>query len=801
LSPSFASAKGDLAPAAIVCFSRFPTSMSSSDDNPPPPSAQVHPMVPVPDAILAVLREAARIVVVKNNAAALPTTSESLDVYDHHESATGSSPMGPRRRVLARDVLMLPPGYPPYRASVMDGYAISTAAYIKAKDDDEDPPHPIRRRLFRVIRKVHAGDNNNDDNEDDNAHADEGASLHPPPAAYYVTTGAVVPDGCDCVVPLEDVVSVMSGPTQLPSTDDAAPTTAPTVIELIDSTDVRPGKWIRAVGFDVPPKSVVAAAGQGLDSTMVGLLRQAGLAKVDVLPLIRVGILSTGNELVDDPTWFSSNSSSAAGRIPDVNRPVLMSLYTSWNNCEIIDLGIVKDSDDIAIRHALTSAIANHKCQVIVTTGGISMGEMDRMEPVLRSLRARLHFGRLHMKPGKPTTLATLPDNNTLVFCLPGNPVSAAVCSHLLVRPCLDLLYRAPLALSKFETSMSAEDRMQRLVEEMPVLHPEVPVTLQSDVVLDAERPEYHRVQLRPNFGESGTITFEAHSTGVQQSSRLASMRNAHALVLLPQATPDQRKVAKGTSSRALLLDDSSGMFPRLRLGESHHVKQAGVDRSETRGTADDSQSSPATVTSAPRLLAVELVLVRCVKPTGAESNPPPNMSDLVRHVEQALSNGPTFSSFTVVTSRTCTYAIDDFSPETVWDEAVRGGGDTTHRHVDVQIVAYVGPLVQQLRLAKHLTTVLSKLAPALEMDARQGIASESSTVAALFDVVVGVVDAPTPSSTTSKACIGAVASPGPESPKSCRVFLLLPLQGLSGALSNVRRQIRHAVKVAQQSQ
>jgi molybdenum cofactor synthesis domain-containing protein len=761
-------------------------------------------MVPVPDAILAVLKEAARIVVVKNSAAAaataLPTTtSESLDVYD--PESTKSSATG-RRRVLARDVIMPPPGYPPYRASVMDGYAISTAAYRKANmDGDDDPPHPIRR-TFRVVRKVHAGDDDNDNSEDDgsagdtdNAHAD-GEDQRPPAAAYYVTTGAVVPDGCDCVVPLEDVVDVVSGPTR-PSTDGAAPSTAPTVIELLESADVRPGKWIRAVGFDVPSGSVVAAAGQVMDSTMVGLLRQAGLAQVDVLPLVRVGILSTGNELVDDPAWSLSPN---AGQIPDVNRPVLMSLYGSWNNCEIIDLGIVKDSDDGAIRDALTSATSEHKCQVIVTTGGISMGEMDRMEPVLQSLHARLHFGRLHMKPGKPTTLATLPDNNhTMVFCLPGNPVSAAVCSHLLVRPCLDLLYQAPLALSKLETSMSAEDMLHQLVEKMPVLHPEIPVTLQSDVVLDAERPEYHRVQLRPKLAESGTIVFDAHSTGVQQSSRLASMRNAHGLVLLPHATSDQRKVAKGTTSRALLLDDSSGMFPRLRLAESHHMKQCAGIRTVAHDAVEPLQSPSVTVTSAPRPLAVELVLVRCAKPTDAESIPP-NLSELVRHVEQALSNGPTFSSFTVVTSRTHTYAIDAFSPETVWDEAIRGG-DPTNPQLDVQIVAYEGPLVQQLRLAKHLTTVLSKLAPALAMDARQGIASESSTVAALFDVVVGVVDAPTPSSTASKASIDAVASPVHESPKSCRVFLLLPLQGLSGALSNVRRQIRHAVKVAQQSQ
>jgi molybdenum cofactor synthesis domain-containing protein len=762
-------------------------------------------MVPVPDAILAVLKEAARIVVHKCGSDVLTTTTESLDLYDHKSSSMG------RRRMLARDIIMPPPGYPPYRASVMDGYALSTHAYNEAKEDDEDP-HPIRRRLFRVIRKVHAGDDDNPDNDDDctagaagdtdNAHAKEEENQRPP-AAYYVTTGAVVPDGCDCVVPLEDVNVILDDPTR-PSTEGAAPSTAPTVIELLDSADVRPGRWIRAVGFDVPPKSVVATAGQLLDSTMVGLLRQAGLAKVDVLPLVRVGVLSTGNELVDDPAW--SSSSSAAGRIPDVNRPVLMSLYGSWNNCEIIDLGIVQDSDDGAIRHALTSAIANRKCQVIVTTGGISMGEMDRMEPVLQSLHAHLHFGRLHMKPGKPTTLATLPDNNhTLVFCLPGNPVSAAVCSHLLVRPCLDLLYQAPLALSKLETSTSAKDLMQRLVEEMPVLHPEVPVTLQSDVVLDAERPEYHRVQLRPNVGESGTIVFDAHSTGVQQSSRLASMRNAHALVLLPQASSDQRKVTKGTALRALLLDDSSGIFPRLRLAESHHMKQCAGIRTVANDVVEPLQSPSVTVASAPRLLAVELVLVRCVKPTDAESIPP-NLSELVRHVEQALSNGPTFSSFTVVTSRTHTYAIDAFSAETVWDEAIRGG-DATNPQADVQIVAYEGPLVQQLRLAKHLTTVLSKLAPALAMDARQGIAAESSTAAALFDVVVGVADAPTPSSTAIKSSIDSVehkeevASPVQESPKSCQVFLLLPLQGLSGALSSIRRQIRHAVKVAQQSQ
>jgi molybdenum cofactor synthesis domain-containing protein len=785
--------------------------MTQQEDDAP----RVHPMVPVPNAILAVLREAARVAVVSAAAAGTaasgtePTTTESLvDLYDPDVSR--SSLNGGRRRVLARDVVMAPPGYPPYRASVMDGYAISTRSY--------EPDESQRQRIYRVVRKVHAGDDDNDDDSssctadakepitggaETAANASAGGT-HRLPAAYYVTTGAVVPDNCDCVVPLEDVN--LSGDPQLPSTEDASRTPRTPSIELRDTADVRPGRWIRAVGFDVPPHSLVAEAGQVLDSTTVGLLRQAGLSKVDVLPLIRVGILSTGNEVVDDPTWStpSSPSSSSTGRIPDVNRPVLISLYSSWNNCEAIDLGIVKDSDDTAIRSAITNATAEHKCQVIVTTGGISMGEMDRMEPVLQSLSARLHFGRLHMKPGKPTTFATLPyeEETTLVFCLPGNPVSAAVCSHLLVRPCLDLLYQAPLVLQQQDSSASAEDLARRLVEEVPVLHPEVPVTLQSDVVLDAERPEYHRVCLTPKFGDSGTILFEAHSTGVQQSSRLASMRNAQALVLLPQATADQRKVDNGTATRALLLDDSSGIFPRLRLGESHHMKDIAEDRSVTKesDTTEIPKSSPATGTSAaPRPLAVELVLVRCLKPTETASDAP-NVPELIRQVEQALSHGPTFSSFRVVTSRSYAYPNNSFSPDEVWNEAILGADTTTNAKPDVQIVAYKGPLVQQLRLAAYLKTVLSKLAPALEMDAREGIASESSTVAALFDVLVGVVDSPT--QTEASIHVGHpkdVESSVPEPASSCRLFLLLPVQGLSGALSNVRRQIRHAVKVSQQ--
>ena len=176
-------------------------------------------------------------------------------------------------------------------------------------------------------------------------------------------------------------------------------------------------------------------------------------------------------------------------------------------------------SDTLTIRPGsleehLRNALRN--VDVIVTSGGVSMGELDLLKPTLeRSLGGTIHFGRVNMKPGKPTTFATVPlktnDGNQatkLVFSLPGNPASALVTSHLFVLPSL-----------QYSSGKQGPHGL-----------PRVKAQLEEDVRCDPKRPEYHRVSLSP--GPNGLL--HATSTGGQRSSKVASLRRANGLLCLP---------------------------------------------------------------------------------------------------------------------------------------------------------------------------------------------------------------------------------------------------------------------------
>lgn len=160
------------------------------------------------------------------------------------------------------------------------------------------------------------------------------------------------------------------------------------------------------------------------------------------------------------------------------------------------------------------------------------MGELDLLKPTIeRSLGGTIHFGRVAMKPGKPTTFATVPfKTNTgehetrLIFSLPGNPASAIVTSHLFVLPALR------------KTSGGGLVGMERVV-----------VSVEEDVACDPKRSEYHRVVIRA--GRDGGLW--AASTGGQRSSRVGSLKSANGLLCMPAR---EGKVAKGEKVEALLM-------------------------------------------------------------------------------------------------------------------------------------------------------------------------------------------------------------------------------------------------------
>jgi gephyrin len=172
------------------------------------------------------------------------------------------------------------------------------------------------------------------------------------------------------------------------------------------------------------------------------------------------------------------------------------------------------------------------RVDVIVTSGGVSMGELDLLKPTIeRSLGGTIHFGRVSMKPGKPTTFATIPfkDNagereTKVIFSLPGNPASAVVTYHLFVLPSL-----------------------HQMAGISPVGLPKVKVVLDQDVRMDPKRAEYHRVMVTAR--RDGLL--HAVSTGFQRSSAIGSFKGANALLCLPTR---EGSLQKGGKVDALLM-------------------------------------------------------------------------------------------------------------------------------------------------------------------------------------------------------------------------------------------------------
>lgn len=324
-------------------------------------------------------------------------------------------------------------------------------------------------------------------------------TVHNKNKIYRVNTGAPIPNGFDAVIMVEDTSVQATFPTGDGKIEEV-------LIETLAQVD--PGENVRRPGSDVKTGNLVLEKGAQLNSTggEIGTLAFVGRTVVKVIPKPVVAILSTGNELRD----LHGVEGSQEGVIWDTNRPSLQAALEGMGY-EVVDLGIVLDTlpaHITALQRGLASA------DIIITTGGTSMGTSDLLKPVIeRSLNGTLHFGRVNVKPGKPTTFGIIPtpggrNEKTPIFALPGNPASALVCFNVFVVPALRRLG----GLSGGKCHL-----------------PRVKVKLQDPMRLDP-RPEYHRVTIRAE--EDG---LKAYSTGGQRSSRVASLSGANGLVVLPQ--------------------------------------------------------------------------------------------------------------------------------------------------------------------------------------------------------------------------------------------------------------------------
>ncbi|XP_064188566.1 gephyrin a isoform X2 [Anguilla rostrata] len=381
-------------------------------------------------------------------------------------------------RVLAQDVYAKD-NLPPFPASVKDGYAVRAADgpgdrfIIGESQAGEQPTHTVM-----------------------------------PGQVMRVTTGAPIPCGADAVVQVEDTEL-------LRESEDGTEE-----LEVRILVQARPGQDIRPIGHDIKRGECVLAKGTHMGPSEIGLLATVGVTEVEVQKFPVVAVMSTGNELLNPEDDLHP------GKIRDSNRSTLLATIQE-HGYPTINLGIVGDNPDDLL-NALNEGIS--RADVIITSGGVSMGEKDYLKQVLDiDLHAQIHFGRVFMKPGLPTTFATLDIDGTrkLIFALPeppcvhlpGNPVSAVVTCNLFVIPALR--------------------KMQGILDPRPTI---IKARLSCDVKLDP-RPEYHRCILTWHHQEPLPW---AQSTGNQMSSRLMSMRSANGLLMLPPKTEQYVELHKG---------------------------------------------------------------------------------------------------------------------------------------------------------------------------------------------------------------------------------------------------------------
>ncbi|KAJ3866953.1 hypothetical protein EV359DRAFT_35540 [Lentinula novae-zelandiae] len=363
---------------------------------------------------------------------------------------------------------------------------------------------------------------------------------------YRINTGGALPRGADTVIMVEDTKLVATYP-EAPSSDDTTAGQPGEEWKVETLIPAPPSRFnIRQPGSDVRQGDLVMRKGERITSGggEIGSLIFIGKKEVKVFKKPIVALMSTGNEIRDILGSISSGSGEGDWKSWDTNRPSLTAALEGMGY-EVLDLGIVPDEINAHVQ-ALQDGLA--RADIILTTGGTSMGPTDLLKPVIeRKLRGEVKFGRVSIKPGKPTTFAIIPadaSNNASgdtskmfkpLFALPGNPASALVTFNVFVVPALR-------KLGGWEFSG------------VGCQLPRVRVELQQSMLLDP-RTEFHRVILRSGLEEGWKL--KAYSTGGQRSSRVASLSGANGLIILPQkGNGDKDELKNGETAEAIVIGE-----------------------------------------------------------------------------------------------------------------------------------------------------------------------------------------------------------------------------------------------------
>src|ERR1700752_2029623 len=304
-------------------------------------------------------------------------------------------------RVLAEEVIA-DSDLPPFNRSQMDGYAVR-AEDVKAV--------PVR---LRIVGEAAAGRGWHNPLE-------EGQAVR-------IMTGAPVPAGADSVQQVELTHELKDG----------------TVVELLETIEL--GKSIVKRGAEIKACEVVLNSGTTINAAMRAVLAAFGYAPVEVFRRPRVAVLATGTELV------SVDQTPGQDQIRDSNNYSL-SAYAALAGATVERMPLTGDETAL-LKNQLANAAG--RCDLIVTSGGVSMGVYDVTKAALKELDAEIFFERVALRPGKPTVFARLP-NGTLVFGLPGNPVSVAVTFNLFARTALLAMQGMSEPALKHESALLAK--------------------------------------------------------------------------------------------------------------------------------------------------------------------------------------------------------------------------------------------------------------------------------------------------------------------------------------------------------
>lgn len=366
--------------------------------------------------------------------------------------------------VIAEPIVSSEP-VPPFDNTAMDGFAV-------VADDTNSAP-----RELAIIGTLAAG-----------ARPDIQMS---PGNAVRIMTGAPMPPGADAVIMVE----------LTETSDDESTVTVAQPVPV--------GNHVRSAGEDMTAGQIVFEAGTQLHPGHLGVLCTVGATTISAHPRPRVGVISTGDELIDD------GSPLEPGQIRDSNRRTLLSLVEQAGAIPV-DLGLIRDDED-AIRAGLTQGAAN--CDALITSGGVSMGDFDYVKKVLNDI-AEMRWMQIAIKPAKPLAFGTIGD--TPIFGLPGNPVSSMVSFELFARPGL-----------------------RKMMGHTDLRRPHVLATLDTPLRGHGDG-KTHFARVEAEWSNGG---YRVGSAGGQGSHQLSAMAAANALAILP----DDPDAASGTVEVMLL--------------------------------------------------------------------------------------------------------------------------------------------------------------------------------------------------------------------------------------------------------